>query len=61
LVQDGKSGYIVPLWDYEWIKKAFLELKKNPIKINSASFLFDVSVTRMTQEYIDLYDRLLVD
>lgn len=59
LVKSGKTGYLVPLWDYEWLKKAFLELQKNPIKINSVSFPFDISVTRMTEEYIRLYSQLL--
>lgn len=59
LVQDSKTGYSVPLWDYEWLKKAFLKLQKNPIKIKPESFPFDISTTRMMKEYMELYDRLL--
>jgi glycosyltransferase involved in cell wall biosynthesis len=61
LVKDGKTGYLVPVWDYEWLKKAFLELQKNPIRIIPWSIPFDISVSRMTHEYMELYDQLLAD
>lgn len=60
LVIDKKTGYLVPLWDYDWLKKAFLELRENPIEITLWSLPFDITATRMIKEYLDFYDRLLV-
>lgn len=61
LVIDGKTGFLVPFWDYAWLKKAFLDLRANPIKIIPWSLPFDMSASRMVQEYIELYNRLLAD